>query len=92
MPVTFEWDPKKVTANLKKHGVSFDKAVTVFGDTLSLTIADPDHSVGEPRCVIIGMSYLGRLLVVVHADFGATIRIISARRAGRAETRTYEKG
>ena len=92
MPVTFEWDPRKAAANLRKHGISFDEAVSVFSDTLSSTIPDPDHSLGEPRFVIIGMSHQGRLLVVVHADFGSRIRLISARRAKRAEARTYEKG
>ena len=63
----FEWDPKKAKQNFKKHGVSFDEAVTVFYDPLSATFDDPDHSLGERRLVTIGFSSLGRLLVVAHA-------------------------
>jgi uncharacterized DUF497 family protein len=85
----FEWDRRKATGNLNKHGVSFEEAATVFGDGLSLTIADPSHSVGEQRFLTMGVSEEGRLLVVSHADRGDTIRIISARKASRREKRQY---
>jgi uncharacterized DUF497 family protein len=87
----FEWDAGKALANVLKHGVRFDEAETVFGDPLSKTISDPAHSLGELRFVTTGMSNLGRLLVVVHADWGDTIRIISARPITAGERRTYEE-
>jgi len=68
----FEWDPDKATANAKKHGVEFAEAMTVFGDPLEVTIADPDHSEGEFRFLSLGVSATGRLLVVaVHRACGA---------------------
>lgn len=88
----FEWDPKKATTNLRKHGVSFDEAATVFQDDLSLTGDDPDHSLSEDRQVTFGLSSSGRLLVVSHADRDDRIRIISARLATRSERRLYEEG
>ncbi|MGH2779045.1 MAG: BrnT family toxin [Actinomycetota bacterium] len=87
----FEWDPNKADSNLEKHGVPFDEAATAFGDPLSLTIPDPDHSDDEERFVLLGQSFLGRLVVVVHADRGERIRIISARIATRNERRSYEE-
>jgi len=90
--LTFEWDPEKAEHNIAKHGIEFNEAATVFGDSLSLTIPDPDHSFGEQRYVTIGIEYSGRLLVVVHTDTKERIRIISARRASRAERNGYEKG
>lgn len=90
--IAFEWDPKKESANRHKHGVGFAEASTVFGDPLSITIPDPDHSVDERRFVIIGMSSKQKLLVVVHTIRGIqTIRLISARIAGRHERRNYEE-
>ncbi|MDM9379113.1 BrnT family toxin [Chlorogloeopsis sp. ULAP01] len=86
----FEWNPDKADRNLKKHGVSFKEAATVFGDTLSLTFPDPDHSIGENRYVTIGLSRYGRLLVVSHTDRDERIRIISTREATRQERRFYE--
>lgn len=91
MALTFEWDPGKAQANFAKHGVDFPEASTVFGDLLSLTIPDPVHSVGERRFLTVGVSYRQRLLVVAHTDTEARIRIISARRATRAERRYYEE-
>jgi uncharacterized protein len=88
----FEWDSSKSTANLLKHGVSFDEASTVFGDGLSATGRDLDHSVGEARFVILGLSSSGRVLVVSHTDRGGVVRIISARRATRKEKQIYEEG
>jgi uncharacterized DUF497 family protein len=90
MSIEFEWDPAKAEANLRKHGVSFEEAVTAFSDALSSTIPDPLHSVGESRCVLIGLSSAGRLVVVVHVDRGAKIRLISARPATRKERNQYE--
>lgn len=91
MSLTFEWDEKKAKQNLRKHGVSFEEAATVFGDPLSLTIEDPLCSGEEERFVTMGMSIQGRLLVVVHTERGDNIRIISARRATRHERKTYEE-
>jgi len=90
--LTFEWDEEKAQQNLVKHGVSFPEATTVFGDLLSATIPDPDHSVGEERFITVGMSHQSRLLVVAHADRDDTIRIITARVATRAERKSYEEG
>jgi uncharacterized DUF497 family protein len=70
--------------------VAFDEACTAFADRLSRTIRDPLHSVGERRHVLLGRSHAGRLLVVVHTERGATIRIISARAATRPERKTYQ--
>jgi len=70
----FDWDDKKAESNLAKHGVSFVEATTVFGDPLSETFDDPDHSFDERRYIIIGMSENNRLLLVAHSDDGVTIR------------------
>jgi len=88
----FEWDPAKAAENLAKHGVSFEEAATVFRDTLSATGTDPDHSVGEERFIIFGLSTSGRLLVVAHTEHGDIIRIISARLATSGERKIYEEG
>jgi uncharacterized protein len=87
--VTFEWDESKARRNLQKHGVSFEEAVTVFADWRSTTIADPDHSVGELRFLILGTSAEGQVLVVSHTERGENIRIISARPATARERRKY---
>ncbi|MCX5682102.1 MAG: BrnT family toxin [Planctomycetota bacterium] len=91
MGLTFEWDINKAGSNLVKHGVSFDEATTAFGDPLSITISDPLHSEFEERFVLIGYSLRNRLLVVVHAERGGRIRIISARTATRRERLGYEE-
>ncbi len=91
MPLTFEWDERKARSNLGKHGVSFEEAATIFGDRLSLTIPDPEHSLTEERYITIGKALTRKLLVVVHTDRGDNIRIISARRASRRERRFYEE-
>jgi uncharacterized protein len=88
----FEWNPDKAVLNLRKHDISFKEATTVFDDSLSVTFPDPEHSVGENRYVIIGISGLGQLLVVSHTDRGNLTRIISARKATRQEKRFYEEG
>ena len=61
--MSFQWDPAKAFSNAEKHGVSFEEAITVFGDPLAVTISDPDHSVGEFRLLTIGMSRSQRLLI-----------------------------
>ena len=91
MGLTFEWDKKKAASNFRKHVVSFEEAATVFGDRLSLTVPDPDHSRGEERFIVIGLSAFGRLLVVAHTERSDTIRIISARLATRGEKVSYEE-
>lgn len=92
MAYSFEWDPKKAASNLKDHGVSFDEASTVFGDILAMNMPDPDHSKGEQRFVVLGMSSASRLVVVSYAERPPRTRIISARLATRPERRTYENG
>jgi uncharacterized protein len=88
----FEWDPDKEGENSKKHGISFHEAQSAFADELSLTVQDPDHSDGEARHLLLARSSAGRLLVVSHTERGDRIRIISARRATRAEIKAYETG
>ena len=88
----FEWDPKKAAANLKRHGVSFQEAATVFGDPLAITFQDPDHSEDEERQVTFGLSLQKRLIVVSHTQREDRTRIISARPMGRKERVIYEEG
>jgi uncharacterized protein len=87
----FEWDPKKAERNLKKHGVSFKEAATIFGDPLSITYPDPDHSIDEERFITIGTSVDGNLLLIAHTDREERIRIISARETTRQEKKFYEE-
>lgn len=87
-----DWNPRKAAANLRKHGVSFEEAATVFRDTLSATAADPDHSVSEDRYVTFAVSVRGRLLVVAHTERGETMWLISARPATKRERKIYEEG
>jgi uncharacterized DUF497 family protein len=91
MELRFSWDPKKAAANARKHGVTFSEALTAFKDPLSVTIPDPDHSAGEERFLLVGLSDRGKLLVVAHLELGVQIRIINARPATRAERETYEE-
>lgn len=91
MPLKFEWNPIKAKQNIEKHGVSFDEAATVFSDPLSMTYDDPDHSYGENRYIIIGLSAQGELLFVSHAETDDKIRIINARRLTRKERKQYEQ-
>ena len=81
--IRFEWDPAKAAANLKKHGVDFVEARPVFADERAKIISDPDHSAGEDRFILLGLSLNLRLLVVCHCyrEANNTIRIISARKA-----------
>ncbi|MCC6639791.1 MAG: BrnT family toxin [Deltaproteobacteria bacterium] len=88
----FEWDPKKASANLRRHRVSFAEASTVFGDQLARTYEDPDHSDTEVRELTFGCSSSGRALVVSHCDREGRVRIIGARQMTRRERRDYEEG
>jgi uncharacterized DUF497 family protein len=81
----FGWDDQKAASNLSKHGVSFDEAVSVFGDGRALTFSDTDHSELEDRSRIYGVSNKTRRLVVIHTERRNGIRIISARKATRYE-------
>jgi uncharacterized DUF497 family protein len=90
--VRFDWDKNKAANNLSKHKVSFEEAATVFGDPLSDTFDDPDHSADERRFLIIGHSEDGKLLFVSHTDDGEIVRIISAREPTRGEREKYERG
>jgi uncharacterized DUF497 family protein len=87
----FEWDEDKAGANRKKHKVEFGEAATVFGDALSATFPDPDHSRDEDRYITIGTSERDRVLIVSHADREGRVRIISARKATRRERKAYEE-
>lgn len=88
----FDWDPDKAAGNYVKHGVTFNEAATVFGDTLGWTYPDSLHSDFEQRWITIGMSDQHRVLVVVHAGEDDDTRIISAREATRKERGFYEEG
>ena len=89
----FVWDNQKASINRRKHGVSFEEAQTVFDDCEALRIFDPDHSEEEDRFLILGLSSVLRLLVVCHCfrENDEQIRIISARKATKRESATYEK-
>jgi uncharacterized protein len=87
----FEWDKSKATANLKKHGVSFEEAKSVFNNVLAVIFDDEAHSVGERREIIIGHSRNNRLLLISFTERLNTIRIISARLATRRERENYEQ-
>ena len=84
-------DFQKAEKNRKKHNVTFQEAATVFGDPMSLTYPDPDHSLGEERFLTIGISEFGTLLVIAHTDNEDTIRIINARLASKFERKNYEE-
>ena len=92
MALTFEWDDAKASANMRKHGVRFEEAATAFGDALSSTVADPDHSLDEDRFILLGVTERNRLVVVSHTVRGDTIRLINARPATARERRGYEEG
>jgi uncharacterized DUF497 family protein len=92
MSLVFEWDPGKARSNLRKHHVSFAEAVSVFADPLARIFPDEEHSVEEPREIIIGHSAAKHLLLVCFTERETDrIRIISARRATRAEQHDYEE-
>lgn len=86
----FEWDSQKADVNIKKHGISFEEASTVFGDYLSFTYSDLEHSIHEERYIIIGLSDKDRILIIAHTQRGESIRIISARQATKREKDFYE--
>ena len=88
----FEWDPAKAIVNVEKHKVTFDEAASAFRDPLSLTVPDPDHSEGEYRYLLLGVSSASRLIVVSHTERSGRIRIIGARPAVPKERRDYEQG
>ena len=87
----FEWDRKKAKYNLRKHGVSFEEASTVFDDLLAAVYEDPQHSVHEKRFLMIGSSVRRRLLIVAFADRNQRVRIISARMPTQPEKKFYEE-
>ncbi|MCA1798055.1 MAG: BrnT family toxin [Xanthomonadaceae bacterium] len=87
----FEWSKEKAQANATKHGVTFLEARTVFGDPLSSTTPDPEHSLDEARFLIFGRSVTGRALVVSFTERGESIRLISARSMTPREIRAYEQ-
>lgn len=88
----FQWNPAKASSNIKKHGISFEEAVTVFSDPFAITIVDPDHSTEECRLLTTGRSKLQRLLVVSHTERQNEVRLISARLVTRNERKIYESG
>ena len=89
--IRLEWDPNKAKINVKKHGVTFKEAQSVFQDPEALVIDDPDHSQEEERFIILGLSQKANLLVVCHCyrESDNVIRIISARKATTTETEQY---
>ncbi len=91
MGYEFSWHPAKAQSNVRKHGVTFDDASTVFGDPLSLLMKDPGHAHQEERYLLLGMSIQQKLLVVAFAERPPLTRLISARPASRAERRRYER-
>lgn len=96
MRYNFDWDPSKAQQNIRKHTVSFERAATVFRDPNQISIYDEAHSDDEDRWITLGLSQEGNLLVVVHtflqtSESSVSIRIISARKATRAEVRNYEE-
>jgi hypothetical protein len=88
----FEWDNQKSISNDQKHGVSFQEAITVFGDSLAISFNDPDHSLNESRFLMFGLSKLNRLLTVSFTERNNVVRIISAREITKSERRIYENG
>ena len=87
----FEWDPRKAAANVRKHGVSFVDAITVFADPLAKIHDDPDHSEAEAREIIVGHASAGLLLLVSFQERDDSVRIISARQATNRERHEYEE-
>jgi uncharacterized protein len=87
----FDWDKSKAALNRKKHGVSFEEAVTIFYDDDALEFHDPDHSESEDRFIMVGLSFKTKILVVSHClrQSGTLIRIISARKATKQESQRY---
>ncbi len=92
MTARFAWDPKKAARNVKRHGVSFEEAVTVFANPLARIFDDEDQLAEEGREIIIGHSAQDRLLVICFSEREDAIRIISARKATKNERKDYEEG
>ena len=92
--LSFEWDENKNEINKKKHGISFETAQEVFYDDNAVLFDDPDHSVGEERFLIIGMTRSLKVCIVSHCyrNSDNVIRLISAREATKHERKTYEEG
>jgi len=91
--IVFEWDENKNDINKRKHNISFEEAQTVFYDDNALLLDDPDHSIDEERFILLGISFNSDLLTVCHCvrECETVIRIISARRATKNETRQYNE-
>jgi len=89
-PLWFSWDARKAAINLRKHGVTFEEATTVFVDPEARIYDDPDHSEYEARFLLVGHSLVGRMLLVVHAERGDMIRLISARKPTARERKDYD--
>ncbi len=89
----FEWDEAKNRENIKKHGVPFEEAQTLFLDEYAIRFFDPDHSENEDRFIMLGMSFKLRVLVVCHCfrEADTVIRIISARKADKREAKNYKR-
>ena len=88
----FEWDNRKAEKNLKKHGVSFREAASVFGDPLAITFEDLDHSIDEHRLLTFGTTRTGKMVVVSHTERNGSMRIISVRLMMKNERNIYEEG
>lgn len=87
---TFEWDPAKARSNYRKHGIGFEVAKEIFDDPLALEFIDEaSHELGEERILIIGRASSFQVLTVVYTERGENIRIISARKAIKAEHDDY---
>jgi len=91
--IKFDWDPAKAASNLRKHGVSFEEAQSVFYDEFAVQFYDEPHSSDEERFLMLGMSSGAHLLLVCHCerDGGDIIRIISARKATKQECSFYSQ-
>ncbi|HEY8715763.1 MAG TPA: BrnT family toxin [Candidatus Acidoferrum sp.] len=89
--LNFEWDIRKARENRRKHRVTFPEAATIFSDPLAVTFADPDHSSEEERCLTVGQSVAGRILIVTHTDRDERMRIVSAREVTSYERKYYEE-
>ena len=88
----FEWQASKADANVRKHGVGFEEASSVFANPLARIFDDPDHSADEAREIIVGHSSRQRLLIVSFTERGSRVRLVSARAATKRERHDYEKG
>lgn len=92
--IKFEWNPTKAVTNVKKHGITFEEAKSVFFDDFALQFFDQENSATEDRFLMLGMSNETNLLLICHCerDDGNTIRLISARKATKNESKNYQRG